>query len=182
MRKATNEMTIKHNHVVGRRASPRCGKPLCRERGAGSRAPVGVGCCGHPACRETSPRPSCRARRQRQRARRPAPWGHGPGITERLLCLRRGAGGCLQGLSWARRACRAQLRQQRSSRSTLPIVFRHRGFLLEERNALIFLRCSFKKCSLREINCFLLLFHLNLKFMDRYFSWGLYTWRSFIDF
>lgn len=71
-------MTIKYNHVFGPRASPRCGKPRRRERcgqgtyrggcwmlrALGPPGPARAG-RGHQACRATSPRSSCTARRQR---------------------------------------------------------------------------------------------------------------------
>lgn len=99
----------------------------------------------------------------------------------RTALVSRPAVPCLQGSSWAQRACRAQLRQ-RCSVSTPPIVCQDGAFPLGEWNALIFIRHTFRKGLWRELNCFILLLNLNLKFMARNFSWGLYTLRSLTDF
>lgn len=185
----TIEMTTKYNHVCGTRVSHRCDKsPWGRKLRAGCASRCGLGAagrvriparvrccgprgpcasCGHRRC--GTPSAAAAARRgQGERARRPAGSGHLLGITEPLLCPPRLAGGCLRGLSRAQPASRAQLRQ-RCSVSTPSIVFRHGVFPLEGRNALIFLHRCFKKGLSRQLNCFLLLFNLNLKFMGRIF-------------
>lgn len=183
-------------YLVQGRVTDAANPPAGRQKGAVRvRTPVGVGCCrlcapsasaragcGHHACGAAPPHSSCKARRQRHAGTPASSIGTPPGITEVLLCPSRSAGVVYKARpGHGETACRVQLRQQRSM-STLPIVFRDGGFPLEEKNALIFLRPSFRKGLIRELNCFLLLFHLDLKFMGRNFSWGLYTLRSFIDF
>lgn len=183
----------------GTRVSHRCGKSPRREKGAGRvGTPASVGCCrvcgasdtaragcGHHTCGATSPRSSCKAQRQR-RVGTPANFigtfvgNNRTAVVSAPLCW-----GLFTRLVLGReqgeRECRVQLRQQ-CSMSTPPIVLWDGVFPLEERDALIFLCRSFKKGLLHELNCFLLLLNLNLKFMGRNFSRDLYTLRSLIDF
>lgn len=93
--------------------------------------------------------------------------GHG-GQIRRDVCREKQRCSCVVG--WV---CLQLVPRTASVPSSAPAAVQHQHaahfFPLQEMHALIFLHHSFKKGLLCELNCFLLLFNLNLKFMGRIF-------------